>query len=103
MSNLPPPPTPPRHAARRPDTKSTSVYTDKTPVPTGEKPSWKDGFKAKSKVWGSVALEKGIKISDQLGAKVNNYAEKVGLCFSEIELACGCDVHKTFYNLRGWR
>ncbi|KAH8078603.1 hypothetical protein HD553DRAFT_277760, partial [Filobasidium floriforme] len=78
MSNLPPPPTPPRHAARRPDTKSTSVYTDKTPVPTGEKPSWKDGFKAKSKVWGSVALEKGIKISDQLGAKVNNYAEKTG-------------------------
>lgn len=92
MSDLPPPPTPPRHASRRPDTKSTSVYTDKTPVPTGEKPSWKDGFKAKSKVWGSVALEKGIKISDQLGAKVNNYAEKVSLCFIHNELAISCDV-----------
>lgn len=78
MSNLPPPPTPPRHAGRRADTKSTTVYTDPSSTPTGEKVSWKDGLKAKSKVWGSVALEKSIKISDTIGVRVNNYSEKVG-------------------------
>jgi hypothetical protein len=79
MSNLPPPPTPPRHAGRRNDTKSTSVYTDPSVPATGDKPSWKDGLKSKSKVWGKVAYEKSWKWSDQIGGKINNYAEKVSL------------------------
>lgn len=33
---------------------------------------------AKSKVWGKVAYEKSWKISDTIGAKVNDYAEKAG-------------------------
>lgn len=91
MSNLPPPPTPPRHAGRRNDTKSTSVYTEPSVPATGDKPTWKDGLKSKGKVWGKVAYEKSWKWSDQIGGKINNYAEKVGLLVDKL-FCCVADV-----------
>jgi hypothetical protein len=35
-------------------------------------------MKAKGSVWGKAALDKGIKISDNVGGRVNVYAEKMG-------------------------
>ncbi|KAK8870081.1 hypothetical protein IAR55_000651 [Kwoniella newhampshirensis] len=64
-SNLPPPP-PPRRTDSRPSSGTS------TPEATG----WKAKMKAKGMGWGKVAIEKGTKISDNVGGRVNDIAEK---------------------------
>ncbi|WVR03210.1 hypothetical protein IAU60_000201 [Kwoniella sp. DSM 27419] len=68
MSLQPPPP--PRRAAG-----STPSSRPATPGDTAA-PGWKDKMKASSKIWGKKAMDKGIQISDNLGGRVNDIAEK---------------------------
>ncbi|EIW70595.1 hypothetical protein TREMEDRAFT_14638, partial [Tremella mesenterica DSM 1558] len=62
MSTPPPPP-------RR------MIPTSHSPTPSTDH-SWSSRFKATSKVWGKKALDKTVVISDKVGGKVNDIAEK---------------------------
>ncbi|OCF43086.1 hypothetical protein I317_03055 [Kwoniella heveanensis CBS 569] len=70
--SLQPPPPPPRRSAPA----SASSSRPSTPADSTAAPGWKDKMKASGKVWGKKAMDKGIQISDNLGGKVNNIAEK---------------------------
>ncbi|ORY32006.1 hypothetical protein BCR39DRAFT_593285 [Naematelia encephala] len=70
MSLKPPPPPPRRSAA------SSSVSSSHSSPDPAAGSTWKSRMKAKGASWGKVAVEKGTKISDNVGGKVNNIAEK---------------------------
>lgn len=56
-------------------TSTSSVASD----PAGEAPAkstWGSAIKSKSKGWGAWTLEKGIKVSDNVGGKLNTFAEQ---------------------------
>ncbi|WVQ84975.1 hypothetical protein IAT38_007139 [Cryptococcus sp. DSM 104549] len=63
--SLNPPPPPPRR-----------INSPRTSTPDPAPSTWKDKMKAKGSVWGKYAVEKGVKISDNLGGKVNGVAER---------------------------
>ncbi|XAO21440.1 hypothetical protein I312_100191 [Cryptococcus bacillisporus CA1280] len=65
MSNPPPPP------PRRTYYPSASSLA---PDPSAK--TWKDKVKAKGSIWGKYAMDKGVKVSDNLGGKVNDLAER---------------------------
>lgn len=65
MSNPPPPP------PRRTYYPSASSLA---PDPSAK--TWKDKVKAKGSIWGKYAMDKSVKVSDNLGGKVNDLAER---------------------------
>ncbi|KAI5480464.1 Ysc84 actin-binding domain protein [Pseudohyphozyma bogoriensis] len=48
------------------------------PPPPGEKETWRAWGKRKSSAWGKTAMVKGVAISDNVGGRVNGWAEVVG-------------------------
>lgn len=64
-----PPPPPPRRTAPAPTSSSNAA-------PDPAQSTWKDRFKSKSSVWGQKAVVTGVKWSDNIGARVNDIAEK---------------------------
>ncbi|OXG82714.1 hypothetical protein C348_02897 [Cryptococcus neoformans Gb118] len=64
-------PTPPPPPPRRTYSPSASSLA---PDPSAK--TWKDKVKAKGSVWGKYAMDKGVKVSDNLGGKVNGLAER---------------------------
>ncbi|WVQ64440.1 uncharacterized protein L199_002606 [Kwoniella botswanensis] len=69
MSFDPPPRRTP--AASAPSTRPTTPSASDPSTPT-----WKDKVKARGAVWGKKAMDKGVKISDNIGGRVNDIAEK---------------------------
>ncbi|ODO05083.1 hypothetical protein L198_01770 [Cryptococcus wingfieldii CBS 7118] len=67
MSDSAPPP---------PKRKNYTSWTYTTTTPDPSQQTWKEKIKSKSSVWGKSALDKGVAISDNLGGKVNNFAEQ---------------------------
>ncbi|WVW81415.1 hypothetical protein I302_103408 [Kwoniella bestiolae CBS 10118] len=67
MSFDPPPKRTPAASA-----SSTRPTTPSDPAKT----TWKDKMKTRGAAWGKVAVEKGVKISDNIGGRVNDIAEK---------------------------
>lgn len=59
-----------------PSRTSTPVSTPAAADDPNAKPTWSSKMKARSKVWGTKAMEKGVVISDNLGTRVNDIAEK---------------------------
>ncbi|WWC67199.1 uncharacterized protein I206_101106 [Kwoniella pini CBS 10737] len=45
-------------------------------TPNEDAPGWKEKMKARGSVWGKIAMVKGVKISDNIGGRVNDIAEK---------------------------
>ncbi|KAK4687017.1 SH3 domain-containing YSC84-like protein 1, partial [Tremellales sp. Uapishka_1] len=64
MTSTPPPP-PPRRSAAATGTHTPPIVED----------TWKSRMKAKSSVWGKKAMDTGMRISDNVGGKVNGVAE----------------------------
>ncbi|WRT63354.1 uncharacterized protein IL334_000259 [Kwoniella shivajii] len=54
---------------------ATSSSASSRPA-TPENPGWKDKMKARGSVWGKIAIDKSVKISDNIGGRVNDIAEK---------------------------
>ncbi|WVQ73339.1 hypothetical protein IAR50_002907 [Cryptococcus sp. DSM 104548] len=67
MSDQAPPP---------PKRKNYTSWTYTTTTPDPSQQSWKEKMKSKGTVWGKYALDKGVAISDNVGGKVNNFAEQ---------------------------
>lgn len=59
-----------------PSRTSTPASTPAAADDPNAKSTWSSKMKAKSKVWGTKAMEKGVVISDNLGTRVNDIAEK---------------------------
>ncbi|WWC85460.1 uncharacterized protein L201_000323 [Kwoniella dendrophila CBS 6074] len=63
---------PPPRRTPKPSTPSTPSAGEDG----NQTPGWKEKMKAKGSVWGKIAVEKGVKLSDNIGGKVNNIAEQ---------------------------
>ncbi|WWC57736.1 uncharacterized protein I303_100270 [Kwoniella dejecticola CBS 10117] len=57
-------------------TAASSTPASGSTTPNEEAPGWKEKMKARGTVWGKKAMDKGVKISDNIGGRVNDIAEK---------------------------